>query len=1033
MRILFLSCVLQLFFSSGLAADEWEPPQNPFLRLETGMHRAIVNKVELSNDGRLAATASDDKTIRLWSLPSGRLVDVLRVPIADETEGMIYSLALSPSGKRLLASGATGHTWDRAGSIYLFDVEQRRLVARLSGIRGFIFDLDYSDDGGLFAGGLDGNGGLRVWNGRSGKLVMNDRSFGGSIYDVEFGPQGDLAAASAEGSVRLYRADMTAGPTFYASGGDIPSKISFHPNGKSLAVAYANVARIDILRTADMSILSTLGEKRPDGVLHTVAWSASGALYAAGTLGGSTGKNVIRSWKGANLEHQTDTVAAANSITALARHPESGVLFSSAEPSWGWLSGENQIKVLNKSQIADFRGIFDRRLAVSPDGIRIEFKGQRSQDRTLRFDFSTGSYSTAEQTDTSLTSSPFSTELFEIGEWRNSRSPAIAGRRVLLEKNELSRSVAVASDGLVLLGTERRLLLLDKRGMQLDEAVTSTPVWGVTIAEEAEFAVAALGDGTLRWYEIIQGKNLKERVALYPHPDGQQWVAWTPEGFFQHSTVGGKNLVGFHFNSDRKSEPHWISFSQVYRVLYAPELVKAALERRREPIEARLLDLGDLRERLLQNPEVRLVAYCEPRDEQPATRGFQRVVGVADDRTDEVSPECSGLTRSAHTRGFSRAVEATANRSDGDEIRLDDNTPVAHAADLPGGTETVRLQFAVVDHGRGIGAVDIFANGRNIGRRTSETASNVATLLERDIRLQPGMNRIQVRVYDKDLRQYGDSDVVEFSVAERTAKRSGEGRQEATVDAKPNLHILSIGVDEYRQPQWRLSLAVADARTFADTIRNRPADDYGKVEVTELYNKDVTPESIKAAFQSVAENARPQDTVLFYMAGHGIIEDDSDEFYYITENVTEFDKISEQAFGERQLITLMGDIEARNALLLLDTCYSGAASFDTAASAKFNHDMGRYIIAASSTQEEALDSFDGKNGVFAYAVKEGLEGLAVNARVSEAVDSMQLGAFVQLRVPQLAAKRGHRQSAEFRTASDRVTSFPITRVEKDQE
>ena len=65
-----------------------------------------------------------------------------------------------------------------------------------------------------------------------------------------------------------------------------------------------------------------------------------------------------------------------------------------------------------------------------------------------------------------------------------------------------------------------------------------------------------------------------------------------------------------------------------------------------------------------------------------------------------------------------------------------------------------------------------------------------------------------------------------------------------------------------------------------------------------------------------------------------------------------------------------------------------------------------------------------RNGVFAFAVREGLRGRAAmdaDGRVS----ALALGEFVMRRVPQLAAEKHHRQDAVFRTAQRDLHSFPL--------
>ena len=80
------------------------PDQSPFLRIETGMHTAIIRKIGVDAACRLIATAADDKTVRLWSIPAGRLERTIRLPIGPGNEGRVLA-ALSPDGRRLAAGG----------------------------------------------------------------------------------------------------------------------------------------------------------------------------------------------------------------------------------------------------------------------------------------------------------------------------------------------------------------------------------------------------------------------------------------------------------------------------------------------------------------------------------------------------------------------------------------------------------------------------------------------------------------------------------------------------------------------------------------------------------------------------------------------------------------------------------------------------------------------------------------------------------------------------------------------------------------
>ena len=63
------------------------PGQSPVLRIETGMHTAMISRIGVDAACTRIATASDDKTARLWSLPDGKLQRTNRPPIGTGLDG----------------------------------------------------------------------------------------------------------------------------------------------------------------------------------------------------------------------------------------------------------------------------------------------------------------------------------------------------------------------------------------------------------------------------------------------------------------------------------------------------------------------------------------------------------------------------------------------------------------------------------------------------------------------------------------------------------------------------------------------------------------------------------------------------------------------------------------------------------------------------------------------------------------------------------------------------------------------------------
>ena len=84
-----------------------EPPKEPILRIETGMHTVTIARIGIDAENRYVATVSNDKTVRVWELFTGRLIRTIRPPIGEGNEGKIYAVAVSPDGKTIACGGWT--------------------------------------------------------------------------------------------------------------------------------------------------------------------------------------------------------------------------------------------------------------------------------------------------------------------------------------------------------------------------------------------------------------------------------------------------------------------------------------------------------------------------------------------------------------------------------------------------------------------------------------------------------------------------------------------------------------------------------------------------------------------------------------------------------------------------------------------------------------------------------------------------------------------------------------------------------------
>jgi uncharacterized caspase-like protein len=237
-------------------------------------------------------------------------------------------------------------------------------------------------------------------------------------------------------------------------------------------------------------------------------------------------------------------------------------------------------------------------------------------------------------------------------------------------------------------------------------------------------------------------------------------------------------------------------------------------------------------------------------------------------------------------------------------------------------------------------------------------------------------------------------------------------------------------VNRYANPSLNLAYAVPDAMAVTETLRKQSEGLFREAHTTVLRDTEATRAGIIAALDTAARDVLPQDTFVLYLAGHGVRTEPDNRFLFMPHDVTDasnWDALRRQGMDDSLLVAALSRIRARDAFLLLDTCHAGQLTLDQLSA--LGNETGRFLLAASTSVQEALDSYDDRNGIFAYAVREGLQGRAAvdgEGRVS----ALALGEWVTRRVPQLAAEKRHSQNAVFRTAQRELRSFPMAQVRR---
>lgn len=585
LRMLRRLASLSLFWLASLTVCAAELGAHQHLRIETGTHTAAINRITTDRQGSFAVTVSDDKTARVWDVASGKLLNVLRVPIDAGDVGKLYAVALSPDTRTVAVAG-----WLANGDehIFLLDRGDGRLLRRLGDLPDVVHDLAFSPDGRWLAAALGSDNGVRVFDMEPGGAVLADSDYDDSSYGLHFSADGRLVVSSDDGLLRLYR--PTPGKLHKlaqvkAPGGGEPSGVAFSPDGQSLAVGYSDTPRVDVLDGQTLALLHS-----PDvagvrsGQLNRVAWSADGrTLFAAGSWDRGD-RHPVRCWPNAGRGRAQDVDTLGNTVMSLAPLAGGGVLVSGADAAWGVLAASGEWQRRSRAPLADLRGSLGAHgFAIAADGRTVQFGFDAMGGLPHRFRLSDRSLLPGK--DVQLL--PPRIRGLDVRQWEDGEGPTLDGKPLALWGDETSRSLAITPErrGFVL-GTDWWLRHFDAGGQSLWKRPVPEVAWGVHVTPDAKLVVAAYGDGTIRWHRLSDGREL---LAFFPHADRKRWVLWTPSGYFDASP-DAEGLIGWHINRGADRAPEFRPLSRLREQFHRPDVVDAVLDTLDESLALRRAD-----------------------------------------------------------------------------------------------------------------------------------------------------------------------------------------------------------------------------------------------------------------------------------------------------------------------------------------------------------------------------------------------------------------------------------------------------------
>ncbi len=939
------------------------PSQTPSLRIETGAHVGPIWRITADASCHLVATASEDKTLRTWSMPNGKTDQVVRLPIGDGDEGKLYATALSPNGRWLAVGGhearfettswlaVGGHearfeTTNRGStqSITLIDLARDKRT-RLGSFDDDINEIAFSSNNERLAVGYAH--GLQVFDIAGGKKVYEDREYGGTIFGIRFFPEpdGGLVTTSIDGKIRRYDPNPSGVendpkgcmPNYCRTavvpapdGRQQPYGVAIDPSGRRVALGYMDGVEVSILDAKTLERLHRAetgdigpGHSTEDMTLQNVAWSTQGVLAAAGTAeirkpNGDWGK-IIRRFDSQGRKITPDVIARETRSDTITDIKPCGDGFVFADSGFGILDATGKAKPLPESRTADMRDKLGPAFAVSPDGSRVRFGLGFGAKNPVLFDVNAGRL-LDEQIPDFITADVKS---LPIKDWEENTKPKIAHVQesyaaLGVADYEFSHALAIRPDaGGFALGTEWAVRAFDATGnIKKDWSPDPDPsghaqgfvfgpgaARGLAFSGDGELLVVAYGDGTIRWLRWQDGKEL---LALFVEPETRKWVAWTPKGYYMASP-GGEDLIGWQVNRGWEQKPDFFSASQFRTEYNRPDIVRLVLK----------------------------------------LRDGAKAIEQAND--------ASGAREATPIGDALPPVAQILSPSDGSQYS-GDSVDIAYWVRSPAGVRIDRLQVLV----DGQPALALAQTDP-----ASEVGGKVTVELSRKNHV------VSLVAYSRDLASKPDSVQLWYGGA-------------APKERPKKLYALLVGVTDYANYKTDLLFPARDAASLSEVIEKQKSINGGIYQDVETNVVTYpTRDNVIDGLYWLQKVAREDDVSLIFLSGHGAT-DSHQEFWFLTRDAN-FDRLMSTAIPNHDLFSIVTSIKGKK-VLFIDACRAGAAVVPDNMYPDMNKVVadlsvvgsGVVVYGASTGTESALEAdwYD-RHGAFTKALIDAIDkGLA---------------------------------------------------------